>query len=419
MHVIVLGAGLMGVTSAYYLAKEGHEVTVVDRRPEVAMETSFANAGLMTPGHASAWASPRAPMILLQSLWRGDTSLRYRLKPDPRMWGWTLQFLRNCTAERNRANTLVKLHLCLHSQRETDRVTRETGIQWDRIAKGALYLHRDKDYLKSAQGNFPMMRDAGVKLRAIDVDEVIALEPALQSSRDKLVGAIYVEGDESGDARKFTVELANICRGLGVTFRLGEKIERIEGDRDAVSGIVTGSGLIKGDAYVLALGSYSPQLVRRLGVKLPIYPVKGYSLTLPIRDSAGAPTIGGVDERNLVAFSRLGDRLRLTGTADFAGYDTDFEAHHFTHMLKVARELFPQGGAYDQPSYWACLRPMTPDGPPIIGASPVRNLWLNTGAGHMGWTMACGMSQILSDQMAGRKTALDDRPFSLARYARA
>jgi D-amino-acid dehydrogenase len=418
MHVIVLGAGLMGVTSAYYLAKEGHDVTVVDRRPEVAMETSFANAGLMTPGHASAWASPRAPMILLQSLWRGDTSLRYRLKLDPRMWGWTLQFLRNCTAERNRANTLVKLHLCLHSQRETDRVTRETGIQWDRIAKGALYLHRDKDYLKSAQANFPMMQDAGVKLRAIDVDEIIALEPALQSSRDKLVGAIYVEGDESGDARKFTVELANICRGLGVGFRLGEKIERIEGDRDAVTGIVTGSGTIKGDAYVLALGSYSPQLVRRLGVKLPIYPVKGYSLTLPIRDPAAAPTIGGVDEYNLVAFSRLGDRLRLTGTADFAGYDTDFEAHHFTHMLKVARELFPQGGAYDQPSYWACLRPMTPDGPPIIGASPVRNLWLNTGAGHMGWTMACGMSQILSDQMAGRKTALDDRPFSLARYAR-
>lgn len=418
MHVIILGAGLMGVTSAYYLAKEGHEVTVLDRRPEVAMETSFANAGLMTPGHASAWASPRAPMILLRSLWRGDTSLRYRLKLDPRMWAWTLQFLRNCTAERNRANTLVKLHLCLHSQKETDRITRETGISWDRIAKGALYLHRDKEYLKTAQANFPMMRDAGVKLRAIEVDEIIALEPALQASRDKLVGAIYVEGDESGDARKFTLALAEVCRGLGVTFRLGERIDRLSGDGDAVTGVATQNGTVAGDAYVLALGSYSPQLVRPLGVKLPIYPVKGYSLTLPIRDPAGAPTIGGVDEDNLVAFSRLGDRLRLTGTADFAGYDTDFEAHHFTHMLRAARELFPQGGAYDQPSYWACLRPMTPDGPPIIGASPVRNLWLNTGAGHMGWTMACGMSQILADQMAGRKTVIDDRPFSLARYGR-
>ena len=418
MHVIVLGAGLMGVTTAYYLAKEGHQVTVVDRRPDVALETSFANAGLMTPGHASAWASPRAPMILLRSLWRRDTSLRYRLKLDPRMWAWTVQFLRNCTAERNRANTLVKLHLSIHSQRETDRITRETGITWDRISKGALYLHRDKDYLKAAQANFPMMRDAGVKLRAIDVDELVSLEPALQPGRDKLVGAIYVEGDESGDARKFTQALADICRGLGVVFRLGETIERITGDADVVSGIVTNAGSLNGDAYVLALGSYSPQLVRPLGVKVPVYPVKGYSVTLPIHDPAAAPTIGGVDEYNLVAFSRLGDRLRLTGTADFAGYDTDFEAHHFTHMLKAARELFPQAGVYDQPSYWACLRPMTPDGPPIIGASTVRNLWMNTGAGHMGWTMACGMSQILVDLMAGRKPVIDAAPFSLARYRR-
>src|SRR5260221_2197891 len=330
MHVIVLGAGLMGVTSAYYLAKEGHQVTVIDRRSDVALEPSFANAGLMTPGHASAWASPRAPMILLRSLWRRDTSLRYRLKLDPRMWGWTLQFLRNCTAERNRANTFVKLHLCPHSQQETDRITRETGITWDRIAKGALYLHRDKAYLKSAQANFPMMLDAGVKLRAIDVDEVISLEPALRASRDKLVGAIYVEGDESGDARKFTLALADICRGLGVNFRLGEKIKQIDGDHNAISGIVTAAGTIQGDAYIMALGSYSPGLVRHLGVKLPIYPVKGYSVTLPIKDLAGAPTIGGVDEYNLVAFARLGDRLRLTGTADFAGYDTDFETHHFT-----------------------------------------------------------------------------------------
>ncbi len=416
MHVIVLGAGLMGVTTAYYLAQEGHQVTVVDRRPDVALETSFANAGLLSPGHASAWASPRAPMILLQSLWRGDTSLRYRLKLDPRMWAWTVQFLANCTTERNRANTLVKLHLCLYSLRETERATRETGIAWDRTAKGALYLHRDKAQLQNAQANFAMMRDQGIKLRVVDIDETIALEPALQASRDKLAGAIYVEGDESGDARKFTLALADICRGLGVTFRLNERIERIEGDRDTVRGIHSTAGEISGDAYVLAFGSYSPQLVRHLGIKLPVYPVKGYSVTLPLRDPDGAPTIGGVDEQNLVAFSRLGDRLRLTGTADFAGYDTDFETHHFTHMLKVARELFPRGGAYDQPNYWACLRPMTPDGPPIIGRSPVRNLWLNTGHGHMGWTMACGSSHMLSDLMAGRKPEIDPSGFRPDRY---
>jgi D-amino-acid dehydrogenase len=416
MHVIVMGAGLMGVTSAYYLAREGHQVTVIDRRSEVAQETSFANAGLLTPGHASAWASPRAPMILLQSLWRRDTSLRYRLKFDPRMWFWTLQFLANCTAERNRANTLLKLHLCLHSQRETDRVTRETGIVWDRISKGALYLHRDKERMQAAQGNFAMMRDLGIKLRAVDMEEVIALEPALAPAKDKLVGAIYVESDESGDARKFTEALANICRGLGVAFRFNERIERMTADGQGITGIETQRGRLAADAYILALGSYSPQLIRPLGLKLPVYPVKGYSVTLPLRDPSAAPTIGGVDEHNLVAFSRLGDRLRLTGTADFAGYDTEFEARHFTHMLKVARELFPQGGAYDQPSYWACLRPMTPDGPPIIGRSAIRNLWLNTGHGHMGWTMACGSSQILSDLMADRKPAIDIAGFRADRY---
>jgi D-amino-acid dehydrogenase len=416
MHVIVMGAGLMGVTTAYYLAREGHQVTVIDRRADVAQETSFANAGLLTPGHASAWASPRAPMILLQSLWRNDTSLRYRLKLDPRMWIWTLQFLANCTAERNRANTLVKLRLCLHSQQETDRVTRETGIAWDRTSKGALYLHRDKDQMQAAQGNFAMMHDEGVKLRTIGMEEVIALEPALAQSKEKLVGAIYVESDESGDARKFTEAMADICRGLGVTFRFNERIDRISGDSNGITGIHSQLGELKGDAYVLALGSYSPQLLRPLGIKLPVYPVKGYSVTVPLRDPAAAPTIGGVDEQNLVAFSRLGDRMRLTGTADFCGYDTEFEAHHFTLMLKVARELFPQGGAYDQPDYWACLRPMTPDGPPIIGRSAIRNLWFNTGQGHMGWTMACGSSHILSDLMANRKPAIDPAGLRPDRY---
>ncbi|MDY0885867.1 D-amino acid dehydrogenase [Dongia soli] len=416
MHVIIMGAGLMGVTTAYYLAREGHQVTVVDRRTAVAQETSFANAGLLTPGHAAAWASPRAPMILLQSLWRKDTSLRYRLKLDPSMWAWTLQFLANCTAERNRANTLIKLRLCLHSQHETDRVTRETGIAWDRTSKGALYLHRNKGQMQAAQSNFAMMHDEGIKLRTLSMEDVVALEPALAPSKDKLVGAIYVESDESGDARKFTEALADICRGLGVTFRLNERIDRIAGNSDGITGVQSQLGELKGDAYVLALGSYSPQLVRPLGLKLPVYPVKGYSVTVPLREAAAAPTIGGVDEQNLVAFSRLGNRMRLTGTADFCGYDTEFEAHHFTHMLKVARELFPQGGAYDQPDYWACLRPMTPDGPPIIGRSAIPNLWLNTGQGHMGWTMACGSSQILSDLMANRKPAIDPGGFRPDRY---
>jgi D-amino-acid dehydrogenase len=416
MRVVVLGAGLLGVTSAYYLAKEGHEVVIVDRRPEPARETSFANAGLMSPGHASSWASPRAPMILLKSLWRNDTSLRYRLRLDPRMWLWSLQFLRNCTTARNRAATKTKIQLCLYSQLETLRVGREAGLDWDRTAKGAVYLYSDPQVFRAAKENMRFLADQGVEVNELDIDQLVSLEPAFTSAKDKLVGALHAPGDESGDARKFTLGLAERAKAMGVTFRLGETIERIDVQGKRVTTIVTDKGHINGDQFVMALGSYAPLLSRKIGFNLPIFPVKGYSVTLPIADPAAAPTIGGVHEEHLVAFSRLGDRLRLTATADFAGYDTEFEPKHFSHMLRVARELFPNGALYDRPDYWSCLRPMTPDGPPIMGPSPVANLWLNAGHGHMGWTMACGSSRILIDQMMGRKPEIDETPFHYTRY---
>lgn len=416
MRVVILGAGLLGVTSAYYLAKEGHEVTVIDRRPEAARETSFANAGLVSPGHASSWASPRAPLILLKSLWRNDTSLRYRLKLDPRMWLWSLQFLRNCTASRNRAATLAKMKLCLYSQAETLRVGNAENLSWDRTAKGALYVYSDAVHFKEGRENMRFLAEQGVASEVLEIDQLIALEPGFAQARDKLVGAVYTPGDESGDARKFTLGLAERALALGVVFRFGETIERIETQGKRVTAIVTDKGSVTGDQYVLALGSYSPLLSRGIGFNLPIFPVKGYSVTLPVADPAEAPTIGGVHEDHLVAFSRLGDRLRLTATADFAGYDTEFVPANFAHMLRVARDMFPNAALYDRPDYWACLRPMTPDGPPIMGVSPVGNLWLNTGHGHMGWTMACGSSRLLTDQMMGRKPAIDDTPFLFSRY---
>lgn len=416
MRVVVLGAGLLGVTSAYYLAKEGHEVVVIDRRPEPAQETSFANAGLVTPGHASSWASPRAPMILLKSLWRNDTSLRYRLRLDPRMWLWSLQFLRNCTTARNRAATKTKIKLCLYSQAETLRVGQEEGLAWDRTAKGAIYLYSDPAAFRAGKESMRFLADQGIVVNVLDPDQLVALEPALARTKDKLAGGMHTPGDESGDARKFALGLADRAKALGVTFRLGEAITRIEMQGKRVTGIVTDKGQVKGDQYVMALGSYAPLLSRTVGFNLPIFPVKGYSVTLPIADPAEAPTIGGVHEEHLVAFSRLGDRLRLTATADFAGYDTEFEPSNFGHMLRVARELFPKAALYDRPDYWACLRPMTPDGPPIMGPSPVSNLWLNAGHGHMGWTMACGSSRILVDQMLGRKPEIDETPFHYTRY---
>lgn len=416
MHVVVLGAGLLGVTTAYYLSREGHQVTVIDRRPEPARETSFANAGLLTPGHAYAWASPRAPMILLKSLWRDDTALRYRLRLDPGMWAWSLRFLANCTAARNRANTLIKVRLCTYSLKETGAVTAETGIQWDRSQSGALYLYRDPDHFRAGSANMRMLMDEGVEANFLDPDALAALEPALAPIKDRFAGAIHTPRDEAGDARKFTVALAEAGKQRGVDFRFGSTITALHREGDRMTGVETGQGRVQGDAYVLALGSYSPLLGKRLGIKLPVYPVKGYSLTLPITDPAAAPAHFGVDEKNLVAFARLGDRLRVTATADFAGYDTNFAEGDFAHMRRVAMELFPGAAAYDRPDYWACLRPMTPDGPPILGPSPLKNLWMNTGHGHIGWTMACGSSRIVVDRMLGRKPEIDDAPFLMSRY---
>ncbi len=264
-HVVVLGAGLLGVTTAHYLAREGHQVTVIDRQKEPARETSFANAGLLTPGHAYAWASPRAPMILLKSLWRTDTALRWRLKLDPGMWAWGLKFLANCTAARNRANTVIKVRLCSYSLAETAAVSAETGITWDRSQSGALYLYRDPDHFRAGRANFKLLADEGVEARTLEREELAAFEPALAAVKDRFAGAIHTPHDESGDARKFTLALAESCRRRGVAFKLGATIKRIEHSGGRVTGVETDRGRVQGDAYVLALGSYSPLLTKPLG----------------------------------------------------------------------------------------------------------------------------------------------------------
>jgi D-amino-acid dehydrogenase len=416
MKVIVMGGGVIGVTTAWYLAAAGHEVTVIDRREGVARETSFANAGLIAPGHAYAWASPRAPLTLLKSLVSSDTALRFRLKADPRMWVWSLRFLANCTTERNRANTVVKVKLCNYSREALIALRRETGIAYDETTKGALYLYRDRDHLRTGLANMALLNDHGVGLKELDPDGVAALEPALAHFKSKLAGAVYAPKDESGDAFAFTEKLAAMAAARGVAFQLGTKIEGIAVSGDRIEGVITDQGRVTGDQYVVALGSYSPLATRGLSVRLPVYPVKGYSVTIPTAGFDGAPMIAGVDEGQLIAFCRMGDRLRLTATADFAGYDTDYEAKDFSAMLRVARELFPNAGAFDRPSFWACLRPMTPDGPPIIGGTHYGNLWVNTGHGHMGWTMACGSGRILADLIQGRTPDIDIAGFSPARY---
>lgn len=415
MKITVLGAGVVGISTAYMLARDGHEVEIVDRQSQAAMETSFSNAGMVSPGHAYTWASPRAPKILLQSLYRDDTALKFRLRPDPALWSWSLKFLRECPADRAAVNTANKVRLCRYSQALFDEINRSEQITYDRHLGGALYLYRDQEHFDRGVKAMSVLTDNGVQLEAISPGRIVEIEPALSGERGRLAGAIFCPTDESGDCHKFTNALAGRLAGDGrVTFHWQTIVERIEVSGGRVSGVVTSSGRLTADAYVVALGCDSPLLVRDLGLKIPVYPVKGYALTVPVGGHNGAPKVCGVDEKYLIAWSRLGDRLRVTAKADFAGYDRSHQPRDFAHMLATVRGLFPDGGDYERATQWAGLRPMTPKGTPILGATPVSNLYLNTGHGHIGWTMSLGSARIVADIVQGRQPAIAMNGLALA-----
>ncbi len=407
MRILILGGGIIGVTSAYYLAREGHEVALIERHQAAAEETSFANAGLVAPGHAYAWSSPRAPMILLKSLFRDDQALRFRLRPDPHLWAWSYLFLRQCNSASARRNTLRKHRLCVYSQAALRALAAEEDLDYDGRDGGLLYLYRSQESFDRGAVNCGILAEGGQALEVVDRERAAEIDPALAPVKEKIAGAIYCPSDESGDARLFTRALAERCSALGVRFHYGTTIRDIETDGTRVVGVRSDAGRHEAEAYVLALGCQSPVLARRIGLKLPIYPVKGYSVTLPIGGRNNPPSIGGVDEDNLIAYCPMGERLRITATAEFAGYDTSHSPADFTGMLATARDLFPNGGDWDRPQYWAGLRPMTPEGTPIFGRARLDNLFLNTGHGHMGWTMACGSGRILADLIAGRSPEID------------
>jgi len=406
MKILVLGSGVAGVTAAWRLLEDGHEVSVVDRQPAPAQEASHANAGLVAPGHSFAWASPKVPKILLKSLWRDDQAFRFRLTPDPRMWAWSLKFLRQCTAARARVNTLRKHALCIYSQRLFRELVEETGVDYDGCTGGLLYMYRTAGTLERGIANMRILAEDGQEQEIVDPDRIAEIDPSLSSARDKIAGGIYCPTDESGDARLFSANLAKLCQARGAEFHFDTSVEAIIADGDRIERVATSRGDMRADMYVLALGCYSPHAVRALGVNLPIYPVKGYSVTLPVEAGNNAPTIGGVDEDNLVAYCRMGDRMRITATAEFAGYSTSYRPSDYVKMLSSVKDLFPDGGDYEQLEYWAGLRPMTPEGTPILGFGRHRNLCYNTGHGHMGWTMACGAAAIVSDLIGGRAPEL-------------
>jgi D-amino-acid dehydrogenase len=408
MKTLVLGGGVVGVTTAYFLAKAGHEVTILEEKDGLGLEASAGNAGIIAPGHSFAWASPRAPAMLLRSLRGDETAIRVRLAPDPHLYTWGLRFLRECTAPRARRNTLIKLRLCQYSQGVLNDVARAEGIEYDAIAQGALYLYRDPAELEAGVKKMALLAEHGQKQEILDANAVAKLDPVFEPVKSRIAGAIRDLGDSSGDSRLFTEKLGALCRDrLGVGVKLGSRIIALRSGGDRIDGVVTNDGVLTADSYVLALGVGSPIVARTVGVSLPIYPAKGYSSTFPLRPGGRAPIIPGVDERWLVAWSRLGDRLRLTSTAEFAGYDWGWTPRDFNNILRFARDVFPEAVDFDRGEYRACLRPMTPDGPPILGLGRHRNLFFNSGHGHMGWTMACGTARIVADLMSGRMPELD------------
>ena len=408
MKSLVLGGGVVGVTTAYFLTRAGHEVTLLEEKDALGLEATGGNAGIIAPGHSFAWASPRAPRMLWESLRGGETAIRLRLGRDPELYTWGLRFLRECTAGRARRNTLVKLRLCQYSQAVMTDLVRAEGLDYHAVSKGALYLYRDPAELEVGVKKMALLAEHGQKQEVLDAAGVARLDPAFEPVRTKIAGAIRDLGDSSGDSRVFSERLAEVARDKhGMTLRLGTRVLALRASADRIDGVVTSDGVLTADAYVLALGVGSARVARTAGVRLPIYPAKGYSSTFPLKPDGLAPTVPGVDERWLVGWSRLGDRLRLTSTAEFAGYDWGWTPRDFNNIRSLARDLFPDAADYERGEYRACLRPMTPDGPPILGLGRHRNLFLNCGHGHMGWTMACGTARIVADLMTGRMPELD------------
>jgi len=413
VKTIVLGGGVVGVTTAFYLAHEGHDVVVVEGRDRLGTDATGGNAGLIAPGHSFAWASPAAPRMLLASLRGQATAIRVKPRLDPKLVTWGLQFLRECTATRAEVNTLIKLELCRYSQGQLNELAAAEGIHYDEVQKGAAYLYRTEQALEAGIKRMDLLRRNGVPMDVLDSDGVAKLDPAFASAGKTFAGGIHVLSDASGNSELFTNELADRCRALGVEFQLGVTAQAFETDGDRIAGVRTDQGTVRADTYVLALGIQSPFLSRTAGQRLPMYPAKGYSLTADIVEPAAAPMVGGVDEATLVAWSRFGDQLRISSTAEFAGFNRDWKYSDFSNILKTGQEIFPSAVDWERVRMRSCMRPMTPDGPPIIGRGKQRNLYYNTGHGHMGWTMACGSSRLLADLIAGRTPALNMQPFQV------
>jgi D-amino-acid dehydrogenase len=412
MRVLVLGGGVIGVTAAWYLAGDGHEVTLVDRQQGPARETSFANGGQISASYAEPWANPEAPLKVLKWLGREDAPLLFRLRADLQQWRWGLQFLVECLPGRTRHNTIQCLNLALYSRDCLRALRHETGLAYDHLERGILQFYTDAREFEHGVAAAALMREFGCDRVVRTPDECIALEPALAQCRDRIAGGIYTATDESGDAHQFTAALARLAEARRVAFRWNTRVIALEHAAGRIDGVRVqdaerGEQRLAADAIVVALGSDSPFFLRPLGVPCLVYPAKGYSLTLDIGAHRGAPTMSLTDLAWKIVLTRLGTRLRVAGTAELNGYDLGLNRTRCDSLLKRTFELFPDAGERDSAQFWAGLRPATPSNVPLIGGTRYRNLFVDTGHGTLGWTMACGSGRALADLIGGRKPGVD------------
>lgn len=417
MRVLILGSGVVGVTTAYYLAKAGHEVTVVDRLPGPAEETSFANAGQISPGYASPWAAPGIPLKALK--WMLQKHAPLSITPDGSLFQlrWMWKMLRNCNAASYAVNKERMVRLAEYSRDCFKELRADTGIAYEGRQLGTMQVFRTEQQLSEAAKDTQVLRDSGVPFELLSVEEMARVEPALAAVKHKLHGGLRLPNDETGDCQLFTTRLAKMAEQLGVQFRYNLQIDSLTFSNGAIAGVQCGHDYLQADSYVVALGTYSTNFLRSI-VDIPVYPLKGYSITVPITDADAAPVSTILDETYKIAITRFDNRIRVGGMAEIVGYNKSLNPKRRATLEMVVNDLFPGAGDTAQASFWAGLRPMTPDGTPIVGKTRIRNLFLNTGHGTLGWTMSCGSAALLADVISGRRPAIAADDLNVSRYSR-
>jgi len=415
MRIVILGSGVIGVTSAYYLAQAGHDVTVIDRQPGPALETSFANAGQISPGYASPWAAPGVPLKAMKWMLQRHSPLSITPDGSKFQLQWMWQMLRNCTPERYAVNKERMVRLAEYSRDCFKTLRDAAGIAYEGRQKGTMQLFRTEKQFQDAEKDIQVLKDSGVPYELLTRDQLARAEPALAYVKEKLVGSLRLPNDETGDCELFTTRLAKMAEDLGVRFRYGVAIDGLAVAGRAIQGIVCGAELVQADAYVVALGAYSTTLLKSI-VDIPVYPLKGYSITLPIINAQAAPTSTILDETYKIAVTRFDDRIRVGGMAEISGFDTRLNPRRRATLEMVVNDLFPGAGDTARATFWTGLRPMTPDGTPIVGRTPLSNLFLNTGHGTLGWTMSCGSAQLLADLISAKRPAISFDDLAVGRY---